>query len=390
MEARLDQVRTTILAGLEEDILDYCMAILEEDPEQDAAALAETVGEFLQSAAFCDDDAAAASICADIAAILSPAGVIAASAASAFALSLEPSAARTVAAYVADDDEDKADLGDSVLAAAAAAAAPPANGMAALSTEEGATSAAVSATAAAAAAAAAAASARKQKKKKTKKASSGTGASAKEKAQRVATADALADGDDGEGEEWELPVEAITLPQKGAPRYVLIKEQPCLLTSARLKKKATNKGNDRMEMKGTHMWTGKKYEDTVRGDTLVQVPRVTHCEYSLLDVDGRDGTVRRGGREGRERARESKRQREWENAMTTQTPIKAPDERTDCRVTCHPHHLSSHPHCPTFTHYRFAPHISQRISQGVSPRRCDRLYEGRRQPPGGGGRGGRG
>ena len=303
MEARLDQVRTTILAGLEEDILDYCMAILEEDPEQDAAALAETVGEFLQSAAFCDDDAAAASICADIATVLSPAGANAASAASASAFSLEPAAARTVAAYVADDDEDKADIGDSVLAAAAAAAAPPADAMAALSTEEGAASAASAATAAAAAAAAAA-SARKQKKKKTKKASSGKGASAKEKAQRVATADALADGDDGEGEEWELPVEAITLPQKGAPRYVLIKEQPCLLTSARLKKKATNKGNDRMEMKGTHMWTGKKYEDTVRGDTLVQVPRVTHCEYSLLDVDGRDGTVRRGGREERERERE--------------------------------------------------------------------------------------
>ena len=44
---------------------------------------------------------------------------------------------------------------------------------------------------------------------------------------------------------------------------------PCKMTEARLKKKATNKGNDRMELIGLHMWTGKKYVDTVRGDTQV-------------------------------------------------------------------------------------------------------------------------
>ena len=43
MEARLDLVRTTVLSGLEEDILDYCMAILEEDPKQDLEALQDTV-----------------------------------------------------------------------------------------------------------------------------------------------------------------------------------------------------------------------------------------------------------------------------------------------------------------------------------------------------------
>jgi len=50
------------------------------------------------------------------------------------------------------------------------------------------------------------------------------------------------------------------LPQKGAPKYVVVKEQPCLMLSARLKKKATNMGNDRIEIIGKHIWTGKKYE----------------------------------------------------------------------------------------------------------------------------------
>jgi len=32
------------------------------------------------------------------------------------------------------------------------------------------------------------------------------------------------------------------------------------MLSARLKKKATNMGNDRIEIIGKHIWTGKKYE----------------------------------------------------------------------------------------------------------------------------------
>ena len=80
---------------------------------------------------------------------------------------------------------------------------------------------------------------------------------------------------DQEEDLYEISVEAITLNQKGAPKYVVINDMPCRMTEARLKKKATNKGNDRMELIGLHMWTGKKYVDTVRGDTQVQIPRVT-------------------------------------------------------------------------------------------------------------------
>lgn len=57
-------------------------------------------------------------------------------------------------------------------------------------------------------------------------------------------------GDIEEEDMYERPVEAIMLPQKGAPKYVVVKEQPCLMLSARLKKKATNMGNDRIEIIG--------------------------------------------------------------------------------------------------------------------------------------------
>eukprot|EP00401_Gymnodinium_catenatum_P081540 CAMPEP_0117507198 /NCGR_PEP_ID=MMETSP0784-20121206/26303_1 /TAXON_ID=39447 /ORGANISM="" /LENGTH=127 /DNA_ID=CAMNT_0005302701 /DNA_START=148 /DNA_END=531 /DNA_ORIENTATION=+ len=66
---------------------------------------------------------------------------------------------------------------------------------------------------------------------------------------------------------------------------------PCKLTDARLKQKATNRGNDRVEVKGLHVWTGKKYEDTVVGTVLVPVCKWSVESYQLLDVDTADGSV---------------------------------------------------------------------------------------------------
>mmetsp|Transcript_35997 Transcript_35997/g.49988 ORF Transcript_35997/g.49988 Transcript_35997/m.49988 type:complete len:156 (-) Transcript_35997:504-971(-) len=92
-------------------------------------------------------------------------------------------------------------------------------------------------------------------------------------------------------EDMDMPVQAVVLQSKGAPKYIILCDMPCRLVEARLKKKATNKGNDRVEVKGLHLWTGKKYEDTLRGDVLVQVPKWTTSDYTLLDVDKLDGSV---------------------------------------------------------------------------------------------------
>ena len=69
VDDRLDSVRTTVLTGLDEDILDYCMSILEEDPGQDLETLREGVGEFLLSSSFCTEEACDG-VCAEIHALL--------------------------------------------------------------------------------------------------------------------------------------------------------------------------------------------------------------------------------------------------------------------------------------------------------------------------------
>jgi hypothetical protein len=80
-------------------------------------------------------------------------------------------------------------------------------------------------------------------------------------------------------DQFEMPVQAITLPSKSAPKYIILCEMPCKLVEARLKKKATNKGNDRVEVIGSHLWTKKKYEDTVGCRCNAHV---TFQKYSII------------------------------------------------------------------------------------------------------------
>ncbi|CAD7944820.1 unnamed protein product [Amoebophrya sp. A120] len=74
------------------------------------------------------------------------------------------------------------------------------------------------------------------------------------------------------------------------PGYVMIKGQPCKIVELNQKPKATVKGNDRLHIVGTHVFTGKKYEDTLNltagSASQVQVPAVTKEEYTVMDIDG--------------------------------------------------------------------------------------------------------
>jgi hypothetical protein len=51
---------------------------------------------------------------------------------------------------------------------------------------------------------------------------------------------------------YDQPLDALRLTQKFAPKYVSIRDMPCRLTNARLKPKATARGNDRVELEGEH------------------------------------------------------------------------------------------------------------------------------------------
>ena len=55
-------------------------------------------------------------------------------------------------------------------------------------------------------------------------------------------------------------VNASTLKKPG---FVCIKGQPCKITELNQKPKATVGGNDKLHVVGTHVFTGKKYEDTL-------------------------------------------------------------------------------------------------------------------------------
>ena len=102
----------------------------------------------------------------------------------------------------------------------------------------------------------------------------------------ITTVDAEEDEDT-----MELPTSALSLTFKGATKYILLKDQPCRIISCRMKKKSTNKGNDRMEIKGLHILTGKLYQDTIVGTVMVPVLKVKFKQYTLLDIDTSDGSV---------------------------------------------------------------------------------------------------
>ena len=80
------------------------------------------------------------------------------------------------------------------------------------------------------------------------------------------------------------------------PGYILLKAQHvCKITELNQKPKSTVKGNDRLHIVGRHLFTGKKYEDTINltagNDCYVQVPFWEKKDYVVLDVDEREKTV---------------------------------------------------------------------------------------------------
>lgn len=87
-------------------------------------------------------------------------------------------------------------------------------------------------------------------------------------------------------------VNAATLKKPG---FVCLKGQPCKILELNQKPKATVKGNDRLHIVGTHIFTGKKYEDTVNltagNDCWVEVPVISKKEFIVLDVDEDAKTV---------------------------------------------------------------------------------------------------
>merc|ERR1711862_219568 len=89
-------------------------------------------------------------------------------------------------------------------------------------------------------------------------------------------------------DEGDKVVEVKTL-RKGS--YAYIRGQPCKITEASQKPKATNKGNDRIHLVGLHIETGKKYEDTLLATSRIDEILVKRFEYSVIDVDTRAGTV---------------------------------------------------------------------------------------------------
>ena len=97
--------------------------------------------------------------------------------------------------------------------------------------------------------------------------------------------------DDASDEMMELPTSALSLTTRSAPKYIMLKDQPCKIVEARMKKKSTNRGNDRIEVKGTHIVSGKLYQDTIVGTVQVPVLKVKFTQYTLLDVDTTDGSV---------------------------------------------------------------------------------------------------
>ena len=95
-----------------------------------------------------------------------------------------------------------------------------------------------------------------------------------------------------DGGEQLVTVSASSLKKPG---YVMLKGFPCKIQELNQKPKATANGNDRLHIVGTHVWNGKKYEDTLNLTagfaSQVQVPVSSKEEYSVLDADRSSGMV---------------------------------------------------------------------------------------------------
>lgn len=76
------------------------------------------------------------------------------------------------------------------------------------------------------------------------------------------------------------------------PGYCMIQGNPCKIVEITHLPKATANGNKRLKLVGTHIFTSKKYEDTLNcsaGFHGVDVPVTTKAWFPLLDVDTRSG-----------------------------------------------------------------------------------------------------
>ena len=78
------------------------------------------------------------------------------------------------------------------------------------------------------------------------------------------------------------------------PGFAMIQDVPCRITEINHKPKATANGNKRLHLVGTHIHTGKKYEDTLNlsaGFHGVPVPVTSKATFALCDVDSRTGFI---------------------------------------------------------------------------------------------------
>ena len=76
------------------------------------------------------------------------------------------------------------------------------------------------------------------------------------------------------------------------PGFAMIRGMPCRLTEVSHLPKATANGNKRCHLVGMHVFTGKKYDDTINctaGFHGIDVPVTSRASYTLLDVDESTG-----------------------------------------------------------------------------------------------------
>jgi translation elongation factor P/translation initiation factor 5A len=76
--------------------------------------------------------------------------------------------------------------------------------------------------------------------------------------------------------------------------YAIIKQMPCKLDIVEHKAPATSNGNKRVRLVGYHIFTGKKYEDTINctaGFNGIDVPVTTKATFLLMDVDASSGDI---------------------------------------------------------------------------------------------------
>ncbi len=89
--------------------------------------------------------------------------------------------------------------------------------------------------------------------------------------------------------ELTVKMQPVDLSKHG---YAIIRGMPCKLTEINTLPKATANGNKRLNLVGLHVFTGKKYEDTINltaGFHGIDVPVTSKAQFALLDVDRSTG-----------------------------------------------------------------------------------------------------